>query len=135
MAISFITAKTFPQKLTVTSETISEIINSPLTAIDNSPLLKDNQDILDIIVEYEPATLAVEISRLLSRIEDVFMTKVEEDQRLTTQVRSLSTRIGTIRPATEDEDKTSEQVVDLNQLAREALDNASRNNPKKRSKK
>ena len=60
MAISFITAKTFPQKLTVTSETISEIINSPLTAIDNSPLLKDNQDILDIIVEYEPATLAVE---------------------------------------------------------------------------
>lgn len=135
MAISFITAKTFPQKLTVTSETISEIINSPLTAIDNSPLLKDNQDILDIIVEYEPATLAVEISRLLSRIEDVFMTKVDEDQRLTTQVRNLSTRIGTIRPATEDEDKDSEQVVDLNQLAREALDNASRNNPKKRSKK
>ena len=110
MSISFITAKTFPQKLTVTSETISEIINSPLTAIDNSPLLKDNQDILDIIVEYEPATLAVEISRLLSRIEDVFMTKV-------------------------DEDKDSEQVVDLNQLAREALNNASRNNPKKRSKK
>lgn len=135
MAISFITAKTFPQKLTVTSETISEIINSPLTAIDNSPLLKDNQDILDIIVEYEPATLAVEISRLLSRIEDVFMTKVEEDKRLTTQVRNLSTRIGTIRPATEDEDKDSEQVVDLNQLAREALNNASRNNPKKRSKK
>ena len=135
MAISFITAKTFPQKLTVTSETISEIINSPLTAIDNSPLLKDNQDILDIIVEYEPATLAVEISRLLSRIEDVFMTKVEEDKRLTTQVRNLSTRIGTIRPATEDEDKDSEQVVDINQLAREALDNASRNNPKKRSKK
>ena len=134
MAISFITAKTFPQKLTVTSETISEIINSPLTAIDNSPLLKDNQDILDIIVEYEPATLAVEISRLLSRIEDVFMTKVDEDQRLTTQVRNLSNRIGTIRPATEDEDKDSEQVVDLNQLAREALDNASRNNPKKRSK-
>ena len=127
--------KTFPQKLTVTSETISEIINSPLTAIDNSPLLKDNQDILDIIVEYEPATLAVEISRLLSRIEDVFMTKVEEDKRLTTQVRNLSTRIGTIRPATEDEDKDSEQVVDLNQLAREALNNASRNNPKKRSKK
>ena len=135
MAISFITVKTFPQKLTVTSETISEIINSPLTAIDNSPLLKDNQDILDIIVEYEPATLAVEISRLLSRIEDVFMTKVDEDQRLTTQVRNLSTRIGTIRPATEDEDKDSEQVVDLNQLAREALDNASRSNPKKRSKK
>ena len=135
MSISFITAKTFPQKLTVTSETISEIINSPLTAIDNSPLLKDNQDILDIIVEYEPATLAVEISRLLSRIEDVFMTKVEEDKRLTTQVRNLSTRIGTIRPATEDEDKDSEQVVDLNQLAREALDNASRSNPKKRSKK
>jgi hypothetical protein len=135
MSISFITAKTFPQKLTVTSETISEIINSPLTAIDNSPLLKDNQDILDIIVEYEPATLSVEISRLLSRIEDVFMTKVEEDKRLTTQVRNLSTRIGTIRPATEDEDKDSEQVVDLNQLAREALNNASRNNPKKRSKK
>lgn len=135
MSISFITAKTFPQKLTVTSETISEIINSPLNAIDNSPLLKDNQDILDIIVEYEPATLAVEISRLLSRIEDVFMTKVEEDKRLTTQVRNLSTRIGTIRPATEDEDKDSEQVVDLNQLAREALNNASRNNPKKRSKK
>ena len=135
MSISFITAKTFPQKLTVTSETISEIINSPLTAIDNSPLLKDNQDILDIIVEYEPATLAVEISRLLSRIEDVFMTKVEEDKRLTTQVRNLSTRIGTIRPATEDEDKDSEQAVDLNQLAREALNNASRNNPKKRSKK
>lgn len=135
MSISFITAKTFPQKLTVTSETISEIINSPLTAIDNSPLLKDNQDILDILVEYEPATLSVEISRLLSRIEDVFMTKVEEDKRLTTQVRNLSTRIGTIRPATEDEDKDSEQVVDLNQLAREALNNASRNNPKKRSKK
>jgi len=135
MSISFITAKTFPQKLTVTSETISEIINSPLTAIDNSPLLKDNQDILDIIVEYEPATLSVEISRLLSRIEDVFMTKVEEDKRLTTQVRNLSTRIGTIRPATEDEDKDSEQVVNLNQLAREALNNASRNNPKKRSKK
>ena len=135
MSISFITAKTFPQKLTVTSETISEIINSPLNAIDNSPLLKDNQDILDILVEYEPATLSVEISRLLSRIEDVFMTKVEEDKRLTTQVRNLSTRIGTIRPATEDEDKDSEQVVDLNQLAREALNNASRNNPKKRSKK
>ena len=63
------------------------------------------------------------------------MTKVEEDKRLTTQVRNLSTRIGTIRPATEDEDKDSEQVVDLNQLAREALNNASRNNPKKRSKK
>ena len=135
MSISFITAKTFPQKLTITSETISEIINSPLNAIDNSPLLKDNQDILDILVEYEPATLSVEISRLLSRIEDVFMTKVEEDKRLTTQVRNLSTRIGTIRPATEDEDKDSEQVVDLNQLAREALNNASRNNPKKRSKK
>ena len=134
MAISFITAKTFPQKLTVSSETITDIITSPLTAIDNSPLLKDNQDILDIIVELEPATLAVEISRLLSRIEDVFMTKVEEDQRLTAQVRNLSNRIGTIRPATEDEDKEFEQAVSLSQLAREALDNASRNNPKKRTK-
>ena len=85
-------------------------------------------------MELEPATLAVEISRLLSRIEDVFMTKVEEDQRLTAQVRNLSNRIGTIRPATEDEDKEFEQAVSLSQLAREALDNASRNNPKKRTK-
>lgn len=129
MAISFITAKTFPQKLTLSSETVSEIINAPINSIDNSPLLKDNQDILDIIVDYEPTMMAVEISRLLSKIEDIFMTKVEEDQRLTTQVRNLSTRIGTIRPATVEEDEENE-VVDLNKLAREALDNAAKNRKK-----
>lgn len=129
MAISFITAKTFPQKLTLSSETVSEIINAPINSIDNSPLLKDNQDILDIIVDYEPTMMSVEISRLLSKIEDIFMTKVEEDQRLTTQVRNLSTRIGTIRPATVEEDEENE-VVDLNKLAREALDNAAKNRKK-----
>lgn len=123
MAISFITAKTFPQKLNVSADTVTEIVNAPISAIDKSPILKDNQDILDIIVDYEPATLSVEISRLLSKIEDVFLTKVEEDSRLTTQIRQLSSRIGTIRPATDKEDEEV-QVKSLNELAREALDNA-----------
>lgn len=125
MAISFITAKTYPQKLQLSAETISEIVNKPLTAIDQSEILKDNQDILDIVVEHEPATLAVELSRLLSRIEDIFKSKVDEDLRLTNEVKRLTTRIGTIRPATKEEDSQVE-VKSLNELAREALDNASR---------
>ena len=125
MAISFITAKTYPQKLQLSAETISEIVNKPLSAIDQSEILKDNQDILDILFEYEPATMAVELSRLLSRIEDIFKSKVDEDLRLTNEVKRLTTRIGTIRPATEEEDSQTE-VKSLSELAREALDNASR---------
>lgn len=123
MAISFITAKTFPQKLNVTQENVAEIINAPISAIDKSSILADNQDILDILVDYEPAKIAMEISRQLSRIEDMFLSKVEEDSRLTTQVRQLSTRIGTVRPATKDEDSEVE-VKSLQELAREALENA-----------
>lgn len=123
MAISFITAKTFPQKLNVSQENVAEIINAPIVAIDKSPILADNQDILDILVEYEPAKIAMEISRQLSRIEDMFLSKVEEDSRLTTQVRQLSTRIGTVRPATKDEDSEVE-IKSLQELAREALENA-----------
>ena len=125
MAISFITAKTYPQKLQLSAETMSEIVNKPLTAIDQSEILRDNQDILDIVVEHEPATLAVELSRLLSRIEDIFKSKVDEDLRLTNEVKRLTTRIGTIRPATKEEDSQVD-VKSLNELAREALDNASR---------
>lgn len=125
MAISFITAKTYPQKLQLSAETVSEIVNKPLSAIDQSEILKDNQDVLDILFEYEPATMAVELSRLLSRIEDIFKSKVEEDLRLTNEVKRLTTRIGTIRPATEEEDRQVE-VKSLNELAREALNNASR---------
>lgn len=125
MAISFITAKTYPQKLQLSAETISEIVNNPITAIDQSEILKDNQDILDILFEYEPATMSVELSRLLSRIEDIFKSKVDEDLRLTNEVKRLTTRIGTIRPATEEEDSQVE-VKSLNELAREALNNASR---------
>lgn len=123
MAISFITAKTFPQKLNVSQENVAEIVNAPIVAIDKSPILADNQDILDILVDYEPAKIAMEISRQLSRIEDMFLSKVEEDSRLTTQVRQLSTRIGTVRPATKDEDSEVE-VKSLQELAREALENA-----------
>lgn len=123
MAISFITAKTFPQKLNVSQENVAEIINAPIVAIDKSLILADNQDILDILVDYEPAKIAMEISRQLSRIEDMFLSKVEEDSRLTTQVRQLSTRIGTVRPATKDEDSEVE-VKSLQELAREALENA-----------
>ena len=123
MAISFITAKTFPQKLNVSQENVAEIINAPIAAIDKSPILADNQDILDILVDYEPAKIAMEISRQLSRIEDMFLSKVEEDSRLTTQVRQLSTRIGRVRPATKDEDSEVE-VKSLQELAREALENA-----------
>lgn len=125
MAISFITAKTYPQKLQLSAETISEIVNKPLTAIDQSEILRDNQDILDIVVEHEPATLSVELSRLLSRIEDIFKSKVDEDLRLTNEVKRLTTRIGTIRPATKEEDSQVE-IKSLNELAREALNNASR---------
>ena len=39
MAISFITAKTFPQKLNVSQENVAEIINAPIAAIDKSPIL------------------------------------------------------------------------------------------------
>ena len=123
MAISFITAKTFPQKLNVSQENVAEIVNAPIAAIDKSPILADNQDILDILVDYEPAKIAMEISRQLSRIEDMFLSKVEEDSRLTTQVRQLSTRIGTVRPATKDEDSEVE-VKSLQELDREALENA-----------
>lgn len=123
MAISFITAKTFPQKLNISQENVAEIINAPIVAIDKSPILADNQDILDILVDYEPAKIAMEISRQLSRIEDMFLSKVEEDSRLTTQVRQLSTRIGTVRPATKDEDSEVE-IKSLQELAREALENA-----------
>ena len=123
MAISFITAKTFLQKLNVSQENVAEIVNAPIAAIDKSPILADNQDILDILVDYEPAKIAMEISRQLSRIEDMFLSKVEEDSRLTTQVRQLSTRIGTVRPATKDEDSEVE-VKSLQELAREALENA-----------
>ena len=63
MAISFITAKTYPQKLQVPAETINEIVSGPVNAIDKSPILKDNQDILDVLFDYEPATLSVELSR------------------------------------------------------------------------
>lgn len=125
MAISFITAKTYPQKLQVSADTITEIVTKPLNAIDQSEILKDNQDILDILFEYEPATLSVELSRLLSRIEDIFRSKVEEDLRLTNEVKRLTSRIGTVRPSTKEEDEQVE-VKSLNELAREALNNASR---------
>lgn len=125
MTISFITAKTYPQKLQVSADTITEIVTKPLNAIDQSEILKDNQDILDILFEYEPATLSVELSRLLSRIEDIFRSKVEEDLRLTNEVKRLTSRIGTVRPSTKEEDEQVE-VKSLNELAREALNNASR---------
>lgn len=125
MVISFITAKTYPQKLQVPAETISEIVSGPINAIDKSPILKDNQDILDVLFEYEPATLSVELSRQLSKIEDIFKSKVEEDLRLTDTVKQLTRRIGTVRPATQEEDEQYE-VRSLSELAREALDNAKR---------
>lgn len=125
MAISFITAKTYPQKLQVTVEAVNEIINNPIDAIDKSPILKDNQDILDILFDYEPATLAAELARNLSKVEDIFKSKVEEDLRLTNNVKQLTRRIGTIRPATVEEDEEVE-VKSLSELAREALENASR---------
>lgn len=125
MAISFITAKTYPQKLQVSADTITEIVTKPLNAIDQSEILKDNQDILDILFEFEPATLSVELSRLLSRIEDIFRSKVDEDLRLTNEVKRLTSRIGTVRPSTKEEDEQVE-VKSLNELAREALNNASR---------
>lgn len=125
MAISFITAKTYPQKLQVSVEAVNEIINNPIDAIDKSPILKDNQDILDILFDYEPATLAAELARNLSKVEDIFKSKVEEDLRLTNNVKQLTRRIGTIRPATVEEDEEIE-VKSLSELAREALENASR---------
>ena len=125
MAISFITAKTYPHKLQVSADTVTEIVTKPLNAIDQSEILKDNQDILDILFEFEPATLSVELSRLLSRIEDIFRSKVEEDLRLTNEVKRLTSRIGTVRPSTKEEDEEVE-VKSLNELAREALNNASR---------
>lgn len=125
MAISFITAKTYPQKLQVPAETINEIVSGPVNAIDKSPILKDNQDILDVLFDYEPATLSVELSRQLSKIEDIFKSKVEEDLRLTDTVKQLTRRIGTIRPATVEEDKEQE-VLSLSELAKEALANAKR---------
>lgn len=125
MAISFITAKTYPQKLQVSVEAVNEIINNPIDAIDKSPILKDNQDILDILFDYEPATLAAELARNLSKVEDIFKSKVEEDLRLTNNVKQLTRRIGTIRPATVEEDEELE-VKSLSELAREALENASR---------
>ena len=125
MAISFITAKTYPQKLQVSADTVTEIVTKPLNAIDQSEILKDNQDILDILFEFEPATLSVELSRLLSRIEDIFRSKVEEDLRLTNEVKRLTSRIGTVRPSTKEEDEEV-KVKSLNELAREALNNASR---------
>jgi gp040 len=125
MAISFITAKTYPQKLQVPAETINEIVSGPVNAIDKSPILKDNQDILDVLFDYEPATLSVELSRQLSKIEDIFKSKVEEDLRLTDTVKQLTRRIGTVRPATVEEDKEQE-VLSLSELAKEALANAKR---------
>lgn len=125
MAISFITAKTYPQKLQVPAETINEIVSGPVNAIDKSPILKDNQDILDVLFDYEPATLSVELSRQLSKIEDIFKSKVEEDLRLTDTVKQLTRRIGTVRPATVEEDKEQE-VLSLSELAKEALSNAKR---------
>ena len=125
MAISFITAKTYPQKLQVPAETINEIVSGPVNAIDKSPILKDNQDILDVLFDYEPATLSVELSRQLSKIEDIFKSKVQEDLRLTDTVKQLTRRIGTVRPATVEEDKEQE-VLSLSELAKEALANAKR---------
>lgn len=125
MAISFITAKTFPQKLQVNADVIAEIVNKPIDAIDKSPILKEDQNILDILVDYEPATLAVELSRELSKIEDIFKSKVDEDLRLTNEIKRLTRRIGTVRSATKEEDEEVE-VKSLNELAREALANASR---------
>lgn len=125
MAISFITAKTFPQKLQVNADVIAEIVNKPVDAIDKSPILKEDQNILDILVDYEPATLAVELSRELSKIEDIFKSKVDEDLRLTNEIKRLTRRIGTVRSATKEEDEEVE-VKSLNELAREALANASR---------
>lgn len=125
MSISFITAKTFPQKLQVNADVIAEIVNKPIDAIDKSPILKEDQNILDILVDYEPATLSVELSRELSKIEDIFKSKVDEDLRLTNEIKRLTRRIGTVRSATKEEDEEVE-VKSLNELAREALANASR---------
>lgn len=125
MAISFITAKTFPQKLQVNADVIAEIVNKPIDAIDKSPILKEDQNVLDILVDYEPATLAVELSRELSKIEDIFKSKVDEDLRLTNEIKRQTRRIGTVRSATKEEDEEME-VKSLNELAREALANASR---------
>lgn len=122
--LSYITAKTFPNRLKVTQEEISEIIHGPIDALNRSEIFKDDQDILDVIVDFAPATLAVDLARQLSKLEDIFMSKVEEDASLVTELKNLSSRVGTIRPTTEEEDKEVE-VKSLQELAREALNNAS----------
>lgn len=131
MSISFITAKTFPQKLSVTTESINEIVNAPVEALDKSPILRDNQDILDIVMDYEPATLSIDISRSISNIEDIFRTAVKEDAGLAEQVKQLSSRIGTVRPATKEEDAEQAPTKTLQELAREELERASRENKAK----
>lgn len=122
--MSYITAKTFPNRLKITQEEISEIIHGPIDAINKSEIFKDDQDILDVIVDYAPATLAVDLARQLSKLEDIFMSLVEEDASLVKELKNLSSRVGTVRPTT-DEEEEEIQVKSLNELAREALDNAS----------
>lgn len=125
MAISFITAKTFPKRLELKPEEISEIINGPVSEVDKSAIYKDHQDMLDIIMDFNPAEMAINLSRSLSKLEDIFKTQLDEDIRLTSYIKEATSRVGRVRPTTEEEDKEQDQPT-MQELARKALEDVTR---------
>ena len=117
--ISYITSKTFPQRLTVDFDTISEVISRPVNQIERSELLKDDPEIMGIITSANIVGLIDEFSMTLQKLEKTFTDLVDMDSTLVIDIKELSRYIGTIRPATTAEESEARVKVPLEQVVRE----------------
>lgn len=111
--VSYITSKTFPQKLDVSYDDIEEIVSRPLRTVENSQLLKDDPKIIELISSSNPNGLIDEFSKTLSQLRKSFNELTEEDLDLVGKIKDLSSFIGTVRPASDEEEDDLAKEIPL----------------------
>lgn len=125
---SYLTSKTFPQKLQLTPDEIYDIINAPMKEMEKSDLLSNDQAMIDLIVETMPPNLSMELSRDISKIRDLFQQLVEDDERYAKLVKEAASRVGSVREATRQEEDEEKQKLreseNMQKKAEEMLENA-----------
>lgn len=118
---SYLTSKTFPQKLQLTPDEIFDIINAPMKEMEKSELLSNDQTMIDLIVETMPPNLSMELSRDISKIRDVFQELVENDERYAKLVKEAASRVGSVREATRaEEDEEQQKIKDQQNIMKQA---------------
>ena len=117
---SYLTSKTFPQKLELTPDEIYDIINAPMKEMEKSDLLSNDQSMIDLIVETMPPNLSMELSRDISKIRDLFQQLVEDDERYAKLVKEAASRVGSVREATRQEEDEEQQKLRQSRYAEES---------------